>query len=141
MFIRLHHVGLLVKDMNTTKDLYCNQFGLKAGREFELVDEDVRIVNIPIGDSMIEVNEVINDDSGVGRYLAKNGDGLHHLCLETDDMDADLEMLKGLGFTLIKPLSVGDNGLKVGWIHPKQAQGVLIELWQNPPGQPDTSRT
>ena len=141
MIIRLHHVGLLVKDLNTTKDLYCNQFGLKAGREFDLVSEDVRILNIPIGDSMIEVNQVINDDSGVGRYLAKQGDGLHHLCLETDDMDADLEMLTSLGFTLIKPLSVGDNGLKVGWIHPKQAQGVLIELWQNPPDQPDTSRT
>ncbi|MFQ5934089.1 MAG: VOC family protein [Dehalococcoidia bacterium] len=141
MFIRLHHVGLLVNDLNETKKLYCDQFGLKPGRCFDLVRENVRILNIPIGDSMIEVNQVINHDSGVGRYLAKWGDGLHHLCLETDDMEADLKMLEGLGFKLIKPLSVSDYGVKVGWIHPKQAQGVLLELWQNPPDKPDISHT
>jgi len=90
MFIRLHHVGLLVKDLNETKKLYCEQFGLKPGREFDLVKEDVRILNIPIGDSMIEVNQVTTHDSGVGRYLAKHGDGLHHICLESDDLDADI---------------------------------------------------
>ena len=94
MFTRLHHVGLLVKDLNETKKLYCDHFGLTPGREFDLVEEDVRILNIPIGNSMIEVNQVINDDSGVGRYLEKNGDGLHHICLESDNLDADLEMLK-----------------------------------------------
>ena len=140
MFTRLHHVGLLVKDLNETKKLYCDQFGLKSGREFDLVSEDVRILNIPIGDSMIEVNQVIDHDSGVGRYLEKRGDGLHHICLESDDLDADLKLLETMGFTLIKPLSVSDNGVRVGWIHPKQAQGVLIELWENPKGKPDTSR-
>ena len=141
MFIRLHHVGLLVKDLNETKKLYCEQFGLSPGREFDLVKEDVRILNIPIGDSMIEVNQVINHDSGVGRYLAKRGDGLHHICLESDDLDADIEMLGPLGFTLIKPVSESPNGVRVAWIHPKQVQGVLMELWENPKDQPDTSRT
>lgn len=141
MFTRLHHVGLLVKDLNETKKLYCDQFGLKSGREFDLVSEDVRILNIPIGDSMIEVNQVIDHDSGVGRYLEKRGDGLHHICLESDDLDADLKLLETMGFTLIKPVSVSDYGLRVGWIHPKQAQGVLIELWENPKGKPDTSRS
>jgi methylmalonyl-CoA/ethylmalonyl-CoA epimerase len=141
MFTRLHHVGLLVKDLNETKRLYCDHYGLKPGREFDLVEEDVRILNIPIGDSMIEVNQVINHDSGVGRYLEKNGDGLHHLCLESDDLDADLEMLKPLGYDLIKPIGSSDYGFRVGWIHPKQAQGVLIELWENPKGKPDISRS
>ena len=54
MFTRLHHVGLLVKDLNETKKLYCDHFGLTPGREFDLVEEDVRILNIPIGESMIE---------------------------------------------------------------------------------------
>ena len=141
MFIRLHHVGLLVKDLNETKKLYCEQFGLKPGKEFDLVREDVRILNIPIGDSMIEVNQVINHDSGVGRYLAKHGDGLHHICLESDDLDADIKMMGALGFTLIKPVSESPNGVRVAWIHPKQVQGVLMELWENPKDQPDTSRT
>ena len=83
---------------------------------------------------MIEVNQVINDDSGVGRYLEKNGDGLHHICLESDNLDADLEMLKPLGYDLIKPIGSNDYGFRVGWIHPKQAQGVLIELGK-PQGQ------
>ena len=141
MFTRLHHVGLLVKDLNETKKLYCDQFGLKSGQEFDLVREDVRILNIPIGDSMIEVNQVINHDSGVGRYLEKRGDGLHHICLESDDLDADLKLLETMGFTLIKPVSVSDYGVRVGWIHPKQVQGVLMELWENPKGKPDTSRS
>ena len=71
MFTRLHHVGLLVKDLNDAKKLYCDHYGLKTGKEFDLESEDVRILNIPIGDSMIEVNQVINNDSGVGRYLEK----------------------------------------------------------------------
>ena len=73
MFIRLHHVGLLVNDLNETRKLYCDHFGLTAGREFDLVEEDVRILNIPIGESMIEVNQVINHDSGVGKLPRKRG--------------------------------------------------------------------
>ncbi len=141
MFVRLHHVGLLVKDLNVTKSLYCDKFGLKPGRCFDLSSEGVRIQNIPIGDSMIEVNQVINMDSGVGRYLEKHGDGLHHLCLETDDMEADIVMLEAVGLKLLRPVTVSPEGIKVGWVHPKLGQGVLIELWQDPPNWGNKSRS
>lgn len=141
MFIRLHHVGLLVKDLNVTKALYCDKLGLKPGRCFDLPSEDVRILNIPVGDSMIEVNQVTNMDSGVGKYLAKRGDGLNHICLESDDLEADIKRLEQVGLKLLRPVTVSPEGIKVGWVHPKIAQGVLIELWQNPKGKPDRSRT
>ena len=135
MFIRLHHVGLLVKDLNETKRLYCDHYGLKPGREFDLVSEDVRILNIPIGDSMIEVNQVINPDSGVGRYLEKRGDGLHHICLESDDLDADVKMLQPLGYDLVKPIASNDYGFRVGVDPPQAGPGRADRAVGEPQGQ------
>ena len=120
MFIRLHHVGLLVKDLNETKRLYCDHFGLTPGREFDLVEEDVRILNIPIGESMIEVNQVINDDSGVARYLGKRGDGLHHICLESDNLDADIEMLNPSATTSSSPSAPTTTASESGGFTPSR---------------------
>jgi methylmalonyl-CoA/ethylmalonyl-CoA epimerase len=101
-------------------------------KEVEVVeDQGVRVAMLPIGESRIELLEATACDTPVGKFLAKRGPGIHHLCVEVDDINAKLSDLKDRGARLIdEEPRIGAGGALVAFVHPSSTGGVLIELTQ-----------
>ncbi|MBI2172386.1 MAG: VOC family protein [Chloroflexi bacterium] len=143
MFTRVHHVGLVVGDLEAAKKLWLDAYGftvdearspLPHGRHVPL--DDVNILDIPVGEGELELNKANDPNSGTGRYLARRGPGPHHLCLYSNDIDADVKRLKDAGQQLILgPTGARDQsgGSRVAFFHPRSNLGFLLEVWQNMP--------
>ncbi|MFH1487008.1 MAG: methylmalonyl-CoA epimerase [Chloroflexota bacterium] len=130
MIKRVDHISIAVKNIEEQLPLYRDMLGLKPGKVETIADQGVKAVMIPIGDSEIELIEPLNPEGGVAKFLESRGEGIHHICLEVDDVDKELKSLADKGVSLID--KVGRPGLagKVGFLHPKSTKGVLIELAQ-----------
>lgn len=132
---RIDHVAIVVKDLDKALAVYRDALALTVSHVETLAAQDVKIGFLPSGDSEIELLEPINPDSGIARYLAKRGEGLHHICLEVDDIEATLAELKAREIQLIDETPARGAHGKVAFIHPRGANGVLIELLErDPPG-------
>jgi len=108
--------------------IYEGALGLELTDVVEVPEQAVRIAFLPVGDSEIELVEPLTTDSGTAKFLEKRGEGLHHICLEVDDIEAALQDLAAKGIRLIdKQPRQGAHG-RVAFLHPKGAHGVLIEL-------------
>ncbi|MDP2953300.1 MAG: methylmalonyl-CoA epimerase [Chloroflexota bacterium] len=130
MIKRLHHVCIVVKNIDETAKVYQDLFGVKAGHSQVMPEQGVKAVLIPIGDTEIELIEPIDSKSGVAKFLESKGEGLHHICLEVDDVDKELKRLDAKGTALVDKVGRGGLAGKVGFLHPKATKGVLIELAQ-----------
>jgi methylmalonyl-CoA/ethylmalonyl-CoA epimerase len=127
---RIDHVAVIVEDLDEALSVYRDALGLVVAKRETIPEQDVKMAFLPSGDSEIELLEPIHPDSGIGRYLARRGEGMHHICLEVDDIETTLAELKGRGAQLIDETPRrGAYGL-IAFIHPKSAHGVLIELLQ-----------
>jgi methylmalonyl-CoA epimerase len=125
---RIDHIAVVVESLDAALATYEGALGMTASHIEMIAEQDVRIAFLPAGDSEIELLEPINTDSGIARYLAKRGEGLHHICLEVDDIRQTLADLKARGIQLINETpQQGAYGM-IAFIHPKGANGVLIEL-------------
>lgn len=134
MIKKISHIGIAVRHLGISTELFTKLLG-KAPDHTERIDEQKSVVSFyPIGESSVELIES-TDSAGAGSSIAtfieKRGEGVHHLCLEVDDIGVEMSRLKKLGFqfTREEPASGGD-GCLVAFIHPKSANGVLIELSQ-----------
>ena len=96
----------------------------------EVPEQKSKVAFLPIGDSEFELVEPTDEGSGVARFLAKNGAGMHHLCFEIDDINAMLDQLKAKGVRLINEEPVEMEGRKMAFVHPKSSSGVLVELYE-----------
>lgn len=128
MIRRIHHVGIVVRRLTDAYRFYRDVLGLPLLREAEVRDQGVRAALLGAGESEIELLEPLDPSTGVGRFLERRGEGLHHVCLDTPDVAAALGELGGRGVELIdhKP-RVGLAG-RVGFLHPRACSGVLVEL-------------
>jgi methylmalonyl-CoA/ethylmalonyl-CoA epimerase len=126
--VRIDHIAVVVENLDAALTTYRDGLGMKVSRIETIPDQDVRIGFLPSGDSEIELLEPINPESGIARYLAKRGEGLHHICLEVDDLKGTLADLKARGIQLINETPQRGAYGMVAFIHPKGANGVLIEL-------------
>ena len=138
----IHHVAIVVRSIEVSLPRYRDLYGLQPDAEpFVFASQGVRLCFLPTGPApaaRIELVEPIDTDSGVARFLASHGEGLHHLCFETDDLPRDLEHLAALEAELIdREPRPGAHGT-VGFIHPRTLNGVLWELLE-PPDQPEQS--
>jgi methylmalonyl-CoA/ethylmalonyl-CoA epimerase len=130
---RINHIAILVDDLDATLEFWQDALGLDLTEIKEVPGEQAKIAFLPMGGSEIELVEPITDDSGLARYLEKRGPGMHHICLEVDDIDGMLIRLKEKGIQLInEQAKVGSGGRKYAFVHPKSAHGVLVELYQLP---------
>lgn len=129
MIIKLDHIAMAVKDLESALKPYTEALGLTVSKMEEIQGQQVRIAYLPIGDTEIELVEPTTDDSGVAKFLEKRGEGLHHICLEVDDLKATLTRLKAQGVRLIdeEPRD-GGKGKRIAFVHPRSMNGVLIEL-------------
>ena len=122
------HVGIAVASIAEARRFY-EELGLTVEAIEEVPHEGVRVAMIRCGESSIELLEPLTADSPIARYLAKRGPGIHHLCLATDDVRADDARLRAGGRELLRSApSPGAGGTTVQFVHPRSADGVLVEL-------------
>jgi len=128
---RINHLAVVVDDIEAALAFWRDGLGMEVERLQEVPEQQATVAFLPVGDSDIELVRPTTEDSGIARFLRKRGPGLHHICLEVDDLDTLLERLKGMGVRLINLESVaGASGERIAFIHPESAYGVLVELSQ-----------
>ena len=127
----IDHIGIAVKNLEEAKTLYENLLNVKSYKQEYVESEMVTTSFLKIGINKIELLEATNPESAIAKFIEKRGEGLHHIAFEVDDIEAEMQRLKDLGFQLLrdKPFQGADNKL-VCFVHPKSANGVLIELCQ-----------
>ena len=127
MLKKIHHVGVVVQSADEAMKFYRDALGLHVTADRVIEDQGVRGVLLEIGGSEIELLEPTRDDTGVARFLQTRGEGMHHICFESDNVDAELEAAREKGIQLIdeKP-RLGLAGM-ICFLHPKSNHGVLIE--------------
>ena len=124
----IHHVGIAVRRLSDAYRLYRDVLGLPLVKESEVPDQGVRAALLAAGDSEIELLEPLDARSGVARFLARRGEGLHHLCLDTTDVGAELTAAMEKGAELIDTAPRAGLAGHIGFLHPRACAGVLVEL-------------
>ena len=125
---RIDHIAIVVENLDKALGVYRDALGMTVTAIKEMPEQDVKMAFLPSGDSEIELLEPLSTESGIAKYLAKRGEGLHHICLEVDDIAATLAELKAKGAQLIDETPRRGAYGKIAFIHPKGAHGVLVEL-------------
>jgi len=128
MLKKIHHVGIVVQSADEALKFYRDALGLPVTDDRVIEDQGVRGVLLRIGGSEIELLEPTRDDTGVAKFLASRGEGMHHICFESDDVDKELEGARQKGIELIdqKP-RLGLAGM-ICFLHPRSNHGVLVEF-------------
>jgi len=129
----IDHLGIAVKSLASAKKFY-ELLGMRVVGEEMVEHEKVRVAMVPVGESRIELLEATSDDSPIARFIAKRGEGLHHVALAVEDLSYTVEQLKKQGTRLISDeIKVGAGGHLYVFVHPSSAGGVLLELCEDPP--------
>lgn len=128
---QINHVAIVVEDMQKSLTFWRDALGLELHELRDVPAEMSQVAFLPLAGSEIELVQPTTDDSGIAKYLAKRGPGMHHICLEVDDIDGMMTALKAKGVSLInEEARVAADGKKYAFIHPKSTGGVLVELYQ-----------
>jgi len=129
MIGRVHHIAIAVRSIADALPDFADSFGLAVMHTAEVEGAGVRVAVLPIGETCLELVEPTDPDGPVARFLQRQGEGLHHICYEVDDLEAALAHLKERGLRLVdsKPRR-GMEGARVAFVHPSSTHGVLIEL-------------
>jgi methylmalonyl-CoA/ethylmalonyl-CoA epimerase len=129
--IKIDHIGIVVQDIEAALKVYRDALGLELDKVESVPEQAVRIAFLLTGEGEIELVQPTTDDSGIARYLARRGEGIHHICLEVDDIEASLAHMAAQGIELIDEMPrTGSAGQRYAFVHPKSTQGVLIELYE-----------
>src|SRR5262245_38926384 len=128
---KIQHLGVAVSSIDGALDFWRDGLGLEL-HEIEIVeDQGVRVAMLPIGESRIELLEATGAETPVGKFVSKRGPGIHHVCVEVDDIRQKVAELKSRGIRLIdEEPRRGAGGALVAFIHPSSTGGVLVELTQ-----------
>ncbi len=131
--VRINHLAIVVEDVQAALGFWRDALGLDLGKVQRNEGEEVDIAILPLGEGEIELLAPINQTSGVAKYLARRGAGMHHICLEVDDIAATMRRLSEHGIELLNETpKVNEHGVKYCFVHPKSAFGVLVELYEKP---------
>jgi methylmalonyl-CoA epimerase len=131
MIKKIDHIAIAVRNLDEALKLYEDLFDIKPSKIETILEQGVKAALLPMGKGCeIELLEPIDPQSGIAKFLENRGEGIHHICLEVDDIDRELSILADKGIQLID--KQGRPGLagKVGFLHPKSTKGTLIELAQ-----------
>ncbi len=129
MIQKIDHLGIAVKNIDAAMKVYTDILGLKVTGIETVEEQKVKTAFIPVGESKIELLESTSPDGPIAKFIEKRGEGIQHIALRVDNLEAKLKELKEKGVRLIdeKP-RIGAGGAKIAFIHPKDTKGVLIEL-------------
>jgi methylmalonyl-CoA/ethylmalonyl-CoA epimerase len=128
---KIEHIGIAVKDLKESNELFTNLFGEPNYKIEEVESEGVRTSFFKVGENKIELLEATKKDSPIAKFIEKKGEGIHHIAFDVADINTEIKRLVGLGFKVLneKPKQGADNKL-ITFLHPKSTNGVLIELCQ-----------
>ena len=130
--MKIDHIAIAVDDVEESAKIYQQALGADH-IEFETVEsEGVKIAIIELENGRIELMQPTNDSSPIKKFLDKKGEGLHHLALDTDNIEGEVERMEGCGIQFLGKIRPGSAGTKVTFIHPKSLNGVLTELCSHP---------
>jgi methylmalonyl-CoA/ethylmalonyl-CoA epimerase len=129
LFGRIDHIGIAVNDLDAAVALYGGSFDMAEQHRETVEEQGVEAILLEVGEGHIELIKPLSEDSGVAKFIAKNGEGMHHVAYQVEDIDAALEQVREAGLRLIdeKPRT-GIRGSRVAFLHPKSTGGVLIEI-------------
>jgi len=128
---QINHVAVVVEDMQKSLSFWRDALGIDVHEVRDVPAEMSQVAFLPLAGSEIELVQPTSDDSGIAKYLAKRGPGMHHICLEVDDIDGMLAQLAAKNVRLINEQPrTGTDGNKYAFIHPESTGGVLVELYQ-----------
>ena len=135
---RLDHVGIAVTDLAAARALYEQVLGLEVTHEEVITEQGVHELLLRAGEAYVQLVAPLAPDSPVGKFLAKRGEGVHHVGYAVPDVAAALAELRAQGFEVIDPAPrVGSGGTTIAFLHPKSMQGVLVELVEEGTGHRD----
>ena len=131
MFQKVEHIGIAVKSLASSGELFAKLFGKESYKVEEVESEGVNTLFFQLGETKIELLEATKPDSPIAKFIDKKGEGIHHIAYDVADIEAEMERLRQEGFTLLNevPKKGADNKL-VCFLHPKSTNGVLVELCQ-----------
>ena len=127
---KIHHVAVVVPEIKDAVALWRDVFGLDMVHQEDVPSQKSKVASFLVGESKLELVQPTTDDSGVAKFLRERGRGMHHICLEVDDIELSLGELKAKGIRLIDETPQMMEGRKMAFIHPKATGGVLVELYQ-----------
>jgi methylmalonyl-CoA/ethylmalonyl-CoA epimerase len=129
---KLNHVAVVVADIDAALAFWRDALGLDLAGVKDMPEQKSRIAFLPLGGTEIELVQPTDSDSGIAKYMAKRGPGMHHLCLETRNLDEMIGRLKAKGVRLTSEAPMtGANGRRMIFVHPESAGGVLVELYES----------
>ena len=129
LFGRIDHIGIAVNDLDAAVQLYGGPFDMAEQHRETVEEQGVEAILLEVGEGHIELIKPLSEDSGVAKFIARYGEGMHHVAYQVDDIDAALEKVREAGLRLIdeKPRT-GIRGSRVAFLHPKSTGGVLTEI-------------
>lgn len=129
MFSRIDHIGVAVEQLDDALELYRDRFALELAHREVVEEQGVEAVLLDVGENHVELLAPLGPDTPVGKFLAKNGPGLHHVAYQVSDIDGTLDALKAAGLRLIdEQPRTGIRGSRVAFLHPRASAGVLTEI-------------
>lgn len=128
--IKINHIAIVVENIEDSLGFWQDALGLTMGKIQDVPQEEVQVAFLDVGESHIELVQPTTEDSGIAKYLAKKGQGMHHICLEVEDITLALEQMKNKGIELINETARERDGRRYAFIHPKSTGGVLVELYE-----------
>jgi methylmalonyl-CoA/ethylmalonyl-CoA epimerase len=129
LFGRIDHIGVAVEDIDAAIDLYAGSFDMREQHRETVEEQGVEAVLLEVGDGHVELIRPLSPETGVGKFIAKNGPGLHHVAYATDDIDSALGKIRAAGLKLIdEEPRIGIRNSRVAFLHPRSTGGVLTEL-------------
>jgi len=132
LFKKINHIGVAVKQLESSLHVFQELLGMKCSGVEEVKEQNVKVAILPIGESKIELLESTSPEGNIAKYIEKKGEGIHHIAFEVNDLEAILVDLKKKGVQLIdqEPRS-GAGGARIAFLHPKSTNGILIELCEH----------
>ncbi len=128
--MKIDHVAIAVEDLDAALDFYRDALGLEVADRREVPAEGVEIAFLPMGESEIELLRPLDEDNSIGRFIARRGEGIHHICLRVEEIEAAVARLEAAGARMATEIRQHPDGTRYAFVHPKSSHGVLIELYQ-----------
>lgn len=129
--MKIDHLGIAVHSLDEGIRFYRDTLGLEVSCTETVAEQMVEVAMLPIGESRLELLEATSPDSPIAKFIEKRGPGIHHICVEVENIHAKLDELKAAGARLIdEQPRIGAGGHQIAFVHPKSSSGVLIELVQ-----------
>jgi len=127
---KINHVAIVVEDIDSALGFWRDGLGLALDHIEDVPSQASKVAFLPVGEGEVELVEPTDPESGLAKYLVKRGEGMHHLCVEVDDIEGMLAQLQEKGVRLINEKPLDLPGRRMAFIHPKSTNGVLLELYE-----------